>query len=161
MAYSKKNKLHIVAVTALIRNDEGRYLFLKRSEREIAYPGKYALPGGKVEDNQSPAEALDEEVGEEAGLELLPERWLIENGSFVRPDDQTVKVFIYLCRAKDTSKVTISEDFTDYKWVLPSELDTIPHLGYRDELDRAEVLLQSPDLDRFAVKSFRREDSAG
>lgn len=159
MAYRKTHKLHIVAVTAVIRNDEGKYLLLKRSDREIAYPGMYAFPGGKVENNESPGEALVKEVREEAGLDLLPGKILLEDGSFIRPDGQTVKVFIYLCQAKDTSKVAISDDFTDYKWVAPAELDTLPHLGYRDELDRAEAIFAADTLrTTFEAPSFRRED---
>lgn len=49
MPYDKKNKLHIVAVAAVIRRADGRYLVLKRSEREVAFPGRYGFPGGKVE----------------------------------------------------------------------------------------------------------------
>lgn len=56
--YSKKNKLHIVSVVAVIRNNEGKYLVLKRSEKEIAYPGMYTFPGGKVEDNDTAEETL-------------------------------------------------------------------------------------------------------
>jgi 8-oxo-dGTP pyrophosphatase MutT (NUDIX family) len=40
-------RLHIVAVTGIIEK-ENKYLILKRSEEEIAYPGFWTVPGGKL-----------------------------------------------------------------------------------------------------------------
>ena len=53
MVYTKQNKLHIVAVTAAILNSAGKLLICKRAAREVAYPGRWALPGGKIEDNDT------------------------------------------------------------------------------------------------------------
>lgn len=39
-------RLHIIAVTGIIEKD-GKYLILKRSDREVAYPGYWTVPGGK------------------------------------------------------------------------------------------------------------------
>ena len=72
MPYTKKNKLHIVTAVAVIRNEEGKYLVLKRSDREIAYPGMYTFPGGKIEDNDTVEETLIQEAKEEADLDLKP-----------------------------------------------------------------------------------------
>ncbi|MDP6642229.1 MAG: hypothetical protein QGF74_02525 [Candidatus Nanoarchaeia archaeon] len=44
----ENKKLHYVVATAIIvKND--KYIILKRSEREKAYPGKWTVPGGKLE----------------------------------------------------------------------------------------------------------------
>ena len=142
MAYDKTEKLHIVAAVAVIRNGEGKCLVLKRAEREIAYPGMYTFPGGKLERNQTTWEALQEEVMEEAGLVLAPGKILLKDKAFIRPDGQTVKVFSYLCWVKDYSRVRISQDFTDYKWIALRDVDTIPHVGIRGELEQAEKLFR-------------------
>lgn len=138
MAYQKNNKLHIVAVVAVIRNSEGKYLVLKRHENEVAYPGMYTFPGGKIEDNDTVEETLVKEAWEEAGLRLKPGKILLKDKAFVRPDGQTAKSFSYLCEAVDTSKVKISADFTDYKWANLSELKLLPHVGIEEEFTRAE-----------------------
>ena len=140
MSYNKNNKLHIVSVVAVIRNTEGRYLVLKRSEREIAYPGMYTFPGGKVEDNDTIEETLVKEAKEEANLDLKPGKILLKDKSFIRPDDQTVKVFSYLCEIENSDNLKISDDFTDYKWVLFDDLKDIPHVGIEDELLQANKL---------------------
>jgi len=158
MAYDKKNKLHIVSVVAVIRNNYGKYLVLKRHEREIAYPGMYTFPGGKVEGNDSVEETLIREAAEEANLLLKPGKILLKDKSFVRPDDQTVKVFSYLCEAQNPEDVKISEDFTDFKWVDIKELKDLPNVGIEEELRMAEALVNSKmDLSVLGTKSIRED----
>lgn len=140
MSYNKNNKLHIVSVVAVIRNTNGKYLVLKRTDREIAYPGLYTFPGGKVEDNDSVEETLIKEAKEEANLDLKPGKILLKDKSFVRPDDQTVKVFSYLCEIENSDQIKIGEDFTDYKWISFEDLQNIPHVGIEDEILQADKL---------------------
>ena len=115
-------------------------MVLKRSEREIAYPGMYTFPGGKVEDNDTIEETLAKEAKEEANIDLKPGKILLKDKSFIRPDDQTVKVFSYLCEIENSDNLKISDDFTDYKWVLFDDLKDIPHVGIEDELLQANKL---------------------
>ena len=143
MAYEKSNKLHIVAVVAVIRNSEGKYLVLKRRDDEIAYPGMYTFPGGKVEDNDTTEETLEKEALEEANLKLKPGKILIKDKSYLRPDNQTAKFFSYLCEAENPADIKISEDFTDYKWVTAEDLKNLPHVGIEEEIKKAETLYQS------------------
>ena len=158
MSYNKKNKLHIVAVVAVIRNKEGKYLVLKRHEREIAYPGMYTFPGGKVEDNDTVEETLAAELEEEAGLQLKPGKILLKDKSFRRPDGQTAKSLSYLCEVEDDSNVTICEDFTDYKWVSLEELKDIPHVGIEEELRKADELYATGfDLSLLGTKSVKED----
>lgn len=158
MGYKKANKLHIVAVVAVIRNNDGRYLVLKRSEREVAYPGMYTFPGGKVEDNETVEETLVAEAEEEASLKLKPGKVLLKDKSFIRPDEQTVKVFSYLCEVEDADNVVIDEDFTDFKWVTLEELQELPHVGIEDELIQAEKLYSSGlSFELMQTKSVKAE----
>jgi len=156
MSYDKNNKRHIVAVVAVIRNEEGRYLVLKRSEREIAYPGQYTFPGGKIEDNDTVEETLIKEAKEEANLDLKPGKILLKDKAFIRPDEQTVKVFSYLCEAENLDSLKISTDFTEYRWITLEDLKTIPHVGIEDELIQAEKLYnQGFPLDSLKTKSVK------
>src|SRR3989344_7896336 len=86
---AKKDKLfYFVANVVVFREEDCRCLILKRSKREKVHPGKYAVPGGKLEwtnlDVNNPTringEVLDfenavedllkREVKEEAGKEI-------------------------------------------------------------------------------------------
>ena len=47
---AKQDKLfYVVANVVICRESDGRCLILKRSARERVHPGKYAVPGGKLE----------------------------------------------------------------------------------------------------------------
>ncbi|MBI5621969.1 NUDIX hydrolase [Candidatus Falkowbacteria bacterium] len=158
MPYEKTNKLHIVAVVAVIRNDQGKYLVLKRRDDEIAYPGMYTFPGGKVEDSDTVEETLVKEAQEEANLDLLPGKVLLKDKAFVRPDGQTVKVFSYLCQVSNPEGLKISEDFTAFAWVNLAELQQLSHVGIEEELIRAEEILASGvDLKILQTKSVRED----
>mgnify|MGYP003394081309 CR=1 FL=1 len=158
MAYEKQNKLHIIAVVAVIRNADGKYLVLKRRDDEIAYPGMYTFPGGKVEGNDSIEETLIKEAEEEAALKLRPGKMLLKDKSFIRPDGQTVKSFSYLCSAEEPMNVKISSDFTDYRWISREDLKTIPHVGIDEEFRLVDELCANGDpLKKFGTKSEKIE----
>ena len=156
MAYEKTHKLHIVTAVAVIRNPEGKYLLLKRHKNEVAYPGMYTFPGGKVEGNDTIEETLVKEVEEEAGLKLKPGKILLKDKTYLRPDGQTAKFFSYLCEVENFEPVTISDEFTNYQWVSRDDLKKIPHVGVEDELVRADALYASGlSLSLFQTKSVR------
>lgn len=79
-----KNQMHYVTVTGILVNSEGKYLITKRADWEKAFPGKWTVPGGKLEvldyvlrekDTGSHwynvlEDGLKREVEEEVGLEM-------------------------------------------------------------------------------------------
>src|SRR3989338_5271391 len=86
---AKEDKLfYFVANVVVYREEDARCLILKRSAREKVHPGKYAVPGGKLEwaqlDITKPTrmngdvidfedaveDLLIREVKEEAGIEI-------------------------------------------------------------------------------------------
>ncbi|MFA4818430.1 MAG: NUDIX hydrolase [Patescibacteria group bacterium] len=159
MSYEKSNKLHIVAVTAVIRNREGRYLLLKRHPREITFPNRWCFPGGKVDGNDSVEYTLRKEVKEEAGLNLLPGKILLRDTVFTRPDGQTAMVFTYLCQADDKQEVKLDvNDFIDYKWVRLEDLKDLEHVGVDEEIAQAEKILNlGIPFDRLITPSGPKE----
>ena len=158
MTYHKSNKLHIVAVAAVIRDADGRYLVVKRSEREIAFPGKWAFPGGKVEGDQTIEQALTDEVREEVGLSLRPGKILLKESVFVRPDDQTVKVFSYLCMAEPGEVELDQHDFSEYRWVTVTELNELDHVGIAEEVAQAERVAVQPAAVQVVFQSISESD---
>lgn len=63
-----------VGVAAILRNDRGEVLFMKRAGAHGA--GTWSIPGGAVERHETPLEAIRREVGEEVGLKGLTFRML-------------------------------------------------------------------------------------
>ena len=62
--------LFMPAVTSVIRDDAGRILLVQHVE------GRWQLPGGAVDPGERPAEAVQRECREEAGIEIEPVRIL-------------------------------------------------------------------------------------
>jgi len=147
-------RLHIVTVTGIIEKD-GKYLILKRSEREIAYPGYWTVPGGKLvrhEYENLPrtsetdawydivARTLEKEIKEEAGLEVKNIKYLTDM-TFIRPDNIPVLVLSYYCRHK-TGEVALGKDIVDFAWIMPEEginYQIIP--GILDEIVEVHKIL--------------------
>jgi 8-oxo-dGTP pyrophosphatase MutT (NUDIX family) len=60
--------LFMPSVSALIRDDDERVLFVQHFE------GRWQLPGGAVDPGERPAEAMQRECLEEAGITVVPIR---------------------------------------------------------------------------------------
>ncbi|MBI5229142.1 NUDIX domain-containing protein [Candidatus Micrarchaeota archaeon] len=121
-------QLHIVIAQGLIERD-GRYLVIKRAGHEIAYPGKWEFPGGKVEVGERILDSLKKEIKEETGLEMMDECIsLLDDFEFTRPDGFHVIGLTFLCKWKNC-EVKLSGDHTDFKWIRPEEareFDSVP-----------------------------------
>lgn len=138
---AKKEKLfYFVANVVVYREEDKRCLILKRDEREKVHPGKYAVPGGKLEwndlDINNPTringdvldyeEAIEKllrrEVFEEAGIEIEEGLAYINNVAFIRPDETPVILVKFAAKYKSGIVKLEEGSFTDYKWVNEEEV---------------------------------------
>lgn len=113
------SKLHIVAVTGIVVKG-GKFLIVKRSEKEIAFPGKWTVPGGKLEAPDNCRQTLKREILEEVGIKIQNEIIYLRDYEFTRPDNLHVIGITFLCKYK-SGKVKLDQDFTDYAWVTLKE----------------------------------------
>lgn len=139
--HAKADKLfYFVATVIPYRAEDGRCLILKRDEREKVHPGKWGVPGGKLEhgdlDLKHPtrmngdvadfegavAGLLRREAKEEAGIELGDDFRLLGDIVFVRPDGIPV-VLLQFGALYIGGKVTPEAGaFTDFAWVNAREV---------------------------------------
>jgi 8-oxo-dGTP diphosphatase len=130
-----EKKKHIVNITAVIKNPSGdKFLIVQRSKHEIAYPGKWGFPGGKVEKGETITDTLKREILEEVGLEIENEKEYILDYTFVRPDGHNVVGMCFAVKAKSEDVKLLSKDFDDYKWIHPNELKDFDHVERMDEV---------------------------
>jgi 8-oxo-dGTP diphosphatase len=64
------NHVYGLAVRVLLTDRDGKILILKRSTDSKTNPGKWELPGGKVDQGESFDHALIREVYEETNLKI-------------------------------------------------------------------------------------------
>lgn len=139
---AKRDKLfYFVANVVVYRETDGRCLILKRDEREKVHPGKWAVPGGKLEwgdmDLKNPTrmngEVLDfenvlekllkRETKEEVGIEIQDYLEYINSVAFVRPDGIPVVLIKMAAKYKEGEVVLEEGAFTDFAWVNGEEVE--------------------------------------
>lgn len=158
---AKEDKLfYFIANVVVYREEDGRCLILKRHEREAAHPGKYAVPGGKLEwsqldlDNPSRLngdvldfedaveDVLEREAREEAGIEIERDLHYINSVAFVRPDGIPSVLVKFAARYMGGDVVLEEGDFTDYVWVNADEVRNYPCIdGVPEEIAQTVEIL--------------------
>lgn len=119
---SEKVPLFIVAVAAVVLKD-GRFLAGKRSENEVAFPGKWTIPGGKVEHGQRILDALRQEVKEETDIDIKNIFFAGDFG-FIRPDGHNVVGLNFICEYGGGQERT-GEDMTQVRWLTIEEAEKL------------------------------------
>lgn len=110
----------IVVVAAVIIRD-GRVLLTRRAEGQHL-AGMWEFPGGKLEPEESPEEALVRECREECGIEVEVNEIL--DVTHHRYPDKEVLLLFYRCEL-DSGEVRHLQ-VADHAWVAPPELDRYP-----------------------------------
>jgi len=134
------NKHHIVAITAFIKNNQGnKFLIIKRSLNEIAFPGKWSFPGGKLERGENIMETLKREVKEEAGLDIEENhKVFLKDFTFIRPDGKNVVGMCFEVKSKHENVTIPTKEFDEYKWVTPEEFKEYDYIeGMEEEVNLA------------------------
>lgn len=103
------------------------------------FQGRWALPGGFVEEGEQVAQAAPRELREETGLELGEDHFELL-GVYDTPGRDprgwTVSA-VYLARLRDESQVTGADDASDARWFSVGEL---PELAFDHALIVTDAL---------------------
>lgn len=109
----------IPCVGAVIKDDEGRLLLIKRGHEPAA--GLWSLPGGRIEPGETDIQALIREIAEETGLEIEAGHLL---GAVQRPGRQGAVIDIRDYTATVIGgTLSAGDDAADARWVDVAELD--------------------------------------
>lgn len=108
----------IKVAVAVIFDEEGRVLITRRS-LDSPHGGLWEFPGGKLEDNELPSEALVREIKEEVNLDILGHRFIGEVSHCYGRKIVNLLVFVI---DKYQGKAFCRESQMDLCWVHISEL---------------------------------------
>ncbi|MDD3246822.1 MAG: NUDIX domain-containing protein [Methanosarcina sp.] len=106
-------KPYIISVYALVLNEKGEFLLLRRSENSHTNPGKWDLPGGKVNPDETLKEAVVREVEEETGISIYPGE-IAGEANFELPEKRVIAIVFnggYVI-----SEVKLSYEHIEYAW---------------------------------------------
>ncbi len=124
--------LHRISSTAIIQKD-GKYLLTQRSFEKKAFPGKWTVPGGKLEVDDylnlpkttsdhwyfAIDRALRREIHEEVGLEVGKLYYLCDM-TFLQPDG-VPGVILSFYGDWQRGEVKLDEDSINHAWVTLDE----------------------------------------
>jgi len=122
-----------LGVSAILFNDEGKFLLTQRTDN-----GQWCLPGGAVESGESVAEACEREVFEETGLRVRVKRLI---GVYSHPDQLVVykdgnKAFIVAIHFEAEimgGELGLSNETTDFGYFTVEEMQKLDMLGRHKE----------------------------
>ncbi|GAA5614481.1 DNA mismatch repair protein MutT [Streptomyces glebosus] len=102
--------------------ERGRLLAARRSAPP-ALAGRWELPGGKVEDGETPQQALERELREELGveaaaLERIPGEWILRPGYVLQ---------VWTARLLSGEPRPL-QDHDELRWLLPGEENQVDWL---------------------------------
>lgn len=114
-----------VAVSAVVLDDTGRILMIRRTDND-----RYAIPGGGLEAGETVSEAVAREVLEETGIDVEVTDLV---GVFSNPehviayDDGEVRQEFSICfRARPIGgSLRTSEESKEVLWVTPAAVDSL------------------------------------
>ncbi len=97
------------------------FLILKRSPKQY-YPNLWQMVSGKIKENETAYQTALREIKEETGLDPI-NFWVAPTiNSFYSPDKDYICLLpVFAVEVKYDSKVIISEEHVEYKWLKPED----------------------------------------
>jgi mutator protein MutT len=110
------------SVRVILCNERGEILILKRANA-VHENGKWAIPGGKIEQGDTEEGTCKKEVKEETNLTVTNLKYLF---SLESPpiDEQTSRYLAKYYLASFTGKVKINGESSDFQWISPMKIDS-------------------------------------
>ena len=143
--------LHVVAITAILRRGD-RYLITRRLQSEKRFPGKWTVPGGRLEaadykdlPKDTPdswynvlERTLRREVKEEVGLDVKNITYI---ASIAHIDARGVPILIISTAAEALPGEVVLADADAFAWVTLEELPQYDFIsGIAQEIEMASTI---------------------
>ncbi|HEA46249.1 MAG TPA: NUDIX domain-containing protein [Candidatus Pacearchaeota archaeon] len=159
-----KNLTHYVVVTGILVKD-GKFLIVKRADWEKAFPGRWTVPGGKLEvldyvlrEKDTPhhwynvfEDLVKREVQEEVGLGIKNIGY-VTSMVYIRPD-KIPCLIVSLWAEPVGEDVRLCSALTDFKWVDLKEAKNFDLIeGIYEELEILDRQLRTGRTDEWSRK---------
>jgi len=98
----------MVSLLLIVKNN--KFLLVKRRPDDDNHPSKWALPGGTMEEGETPKQTLEREINEELGISVSGYKPL---GKY---DEDGYIMFVYYLDSPefDESAITLNEEHTEF-----------------------------------------------
>jgi 8-oxo-dGTP diphosphatase len=138
-----KKTIQVVVLGVVKKGD--KYLLTMRDDNDSKFDGKWQLPGGGLEFDESIEDCLKRELREEVGLDIVSYVFIPRLEEEIRENWHGV-FCNFLCFMKDENQpVVLNDEASDFGWFTLHQLenlDLIPHT-YELVRDAAELAIKS------------------
>ncbi len=149
MTMKKDEPMLQVAAKAILVTPSGKILIMREAGESYAEgtnEGKYhAAAGGRINPSETFAEGLQREVAEETGISEFEALYPVYVGEWwpeIKGSKRHIVSVFMLCTTKQ-SKIILSEEHDDHKWISPDEADEYDLLESDREAIKAYLKLRS------------------
>jgi 8-oxo-dGTP diphosphatase len=154
------DRLHTIAVTGVVVKD-GKYLITKRSPNKKHFPGKWTIPGGKMEMDDYAERKKDtsshwynvietvlrREILEETGLKIKNIRYLTSL-SFISKGVPSIVLSLFA--EHESGEVKLSSESTEHVWVTVEEAKNYDMIeGIYEELEMLDKYLKTGQMEEW------------
>jgi ADP-ribose pyrophosphatase YjhB (NUDIX family) len=132
----------IEAAGGIIQNEKKELLFIYRR-------GKWDLPKGKMEKNETEEQCAEREIEEETGVKNLSLKKKIGETyhTYNEFGKNILKIshwFYFTCESNQQLKPQFEEDISEIKWIKTSDLTTLMENSYENIKDILEKFFDEP-----------------
>lgn len=136
----------IAVVAAVLQQSDGRFLLAQRPQGKV-YAGYWEFPGGKVEPGESPLQALQRELHEELGIEVIEAYpWLIREFDYEHAD-----VRLHFFRVRGWRGELQGREAQSFAWQRIDAIDVSPLLPANGPILNALAIPETYGVTGFAA----------
>ena len=147
--FEPKETYKILASGGLIYNSTGQFLILQMSKGKDF--GKWIIPGGKLDVDETPIEAFVREVFEETGLD-------VDHINLLGVRDHTAKsgnhyhFYDYTSFVVDDKQIRINEESLAFKWIIKNQISNFKFTDSITNFINKYFIFEHQDIYRRVVK---------
>jgi len=126
-------KKFALSVRLVLFDQQGHILILKRSGHSKTNPGKWELPGGKIDPSEPFDDALRREVLEETGFQVVIHT---AAGTAMQETEEWRIVHLVMIGSIVSGGLAISSEHEEFRWASPLELNSLEKADYFEDYFR-------------------------
>jgi 8-oxo-dGTP diphosphatase len=107
-----------IGVKAIIQNEAGETLLIKRSSKYDHLENQFDIPGGRINFGEDPLVGLQREIKEETNLDLNTVKSIIDVSTVFKSEEKHIVRITYHCTIKPESltNLKLSEEHIGHTW---------------------------------------------
>jgi len=126
-------KQFALSVRVVLFDQHGHILVLKRSKQSRTNPGRWELPGGKIDPAETFDAALRREVMEETGFHVVIHT---AAGTAMQETEEWRIVHLMMIGSIISGGLAISTEHEEYRWASPLEIGELLKADYFEDYYR-------------------------